>query len=77
MSLLALLGDAMKERGLAPGACWKLQASVSTSKGANAVACQLQTIVSWVGSRRCMMLGMHPWIGLSNDVRGLVCSPSG
>src|SRR6266851_3625902 len=35
----------------------------------NAVACQLQTIVSWAGSRGCMMLGMHPWTGLSDDVR--------
>src|SRR5208283_1421425 len=35
----------------------------------NAVACQLQTIVSWIGSRGCMMLGMHPWIELSDDVR--------
>ena len=29
------------------------------------VSCKL----SWLGSRGCMMLGMHPWTGLSDDVR--------
>jgi len=25
--------------------------------------------LSWAGSRGCMMLGMHPWTGLSDEVR--------
>src|SRR5437660_11375870 len=35
----------------------------------NAVACRLRTIVSRAGGRGCMMAGMHPWTGLSGDVR--------
>src|SRR6266568_2267898 len=54
--------------GSRPRPGWRSR-SATSRPARNAVACQLRTIVSLAGGRGCMMAGMHPWTGLSDDVR--------